>query len=289
MAIICVASTESGVGKSTLALHLAQGSAVTGLSTVLVDFTDDCTITRALELSPGEAPSAHSLIEARGELEKVPANVITESVRENLDVLAASPRLARTVQRLYAPDREYMLVSAFHQLAATYDCVVVDTSPRLNLLTRCCLFSADMVLYPVTNSLVTAEGLQSFLALSEYFNLNPIWCVARTFRRRGVNTRSNELQLLLDKLRERQLSQITGDEEFVDQLPDIRLLETIIREHSPGDSATLFDSKSKSKERTAAVEDYMTLVEEVQAIGASIDSSRQQPREEVIAPRRVRA
>ena len=179
MAIICVASTESGVGKSTLALHLAQGSAITGLNTVLVDFTNDCTITRALQLNPGDAPAAHSLIEARGELEKVPANVVTENVRDNLDVLAATPRLERTVQRMYAPDREYMLVSAFHQLAASYDCVVVDTTPRLNLLTRCCMFSADLVIYPVTNSLVTAEGLQSFLALSEYFNLNPVWCVAR--------------------------------------------------------------------------------------------------------------
>lgn len=289
MAIICVASTESGVGKSTLALHLAQGSAITGLSTVLVDFSDDCSITRALEIEPGDNPSASSLIEARGELEKVPANVVTEDVRENLDVLAASPQLARTVRRLYAPDREYMLVSAFHQLATAYDCVVVDTSPRLNLLTRCCLFSADIVVYPVTPSLVSAEGLQSFLALSEYFNLNPIWCVARTMRRRGVTTQSTELQQLLETLRERRLSDIPADDDFIENLPDIRLLDTLLCQHKTTENATLFDTNSRGKQHLAAIEDYMSLVEEIQAVSEALDSSRQQPREEIIAPRRVRA
>lgn len=289
MAIICVASTESGVGKSAVALHLAHGSAMTGLSTVLIDFTDNCDLTQRLALEAQAAPSAAALIEARGELERVPANVVIERVRENLDVLAASPRLANTVRRLYAPDREYMLVSAFHQLAAAYDCVIVDTTPRLNLLTRCCLFSADIVVYPVTNSLVSAEGMQSFLALSEYFNLSPVWCAVRTMQRRGVKTRSNELQQLLDSFRERQLGEFSQEEDFIESLPDIRLLETVLGEQALPAAGTLFDLKARGKQHSASLEEYMALVEEVQAIAESVDAARRQPREEIVTPRRVSA
>ena len=100
MALITVASTEQGVAKSTTALHLAQGIAITGLRTLLVDFTPNGTVSEWLGCRRVEGePCSSAFLEARGDLAKVPETVIVEDIRENLDIIPSGPELQNNAQR----------------------------------------------------------------------------------------------------------------------------------------------------------------------------------------------
>lgn len=279
MALITVASTEQGVAKSTTALHLAQGIAITGLKTLLVDFTPNGTSSKWLncERTAGE-PSSSAFVDSKGDLAKIPETVIVEDIRENLDLIPSGPELQTKVWNLMIRDKEFMLLSAFHQLATTYDCIVVDTSPLSNLLTRNALVASDVLVYPTLATESSVSGIESFLGLANYFELSPIFHLLPVMIPE-VESQPLDGYLMPVMQRHQEAAIDHLDDAHLEELgieSDVRIAENGIRTSTIIDSLkeahlSAFDAEERNiktlngseKEISALARDYMLLVEDI--------------------------
>src|SRR3954451_18748482 len=136
---ISVLNMKGGVGKTTTAVHLAAGLAGRGRRVLLVDADPQGTVAHVLRVRHART-FTDLLLGAEAQ------TVITEAVRPNLDVIAATPAaFALDAQLAGVIQRETVLRRALGRLSG-YDAVIVDTSPAMGLLTyNALLYATDMV------------------------------------------------------------------------------------------------------------------------------------------------
>lgn len=161
MKIITLLNEKGGVGKTTLATHIAAGLAVKGQRVVLVDSDPQghATVALGLQKEPGlydllvrDAPFKEVLRfippksyqvgsqPPSGQLFVVPSNVESRNIANSIsDVFAVSER--------------------FHELSETIDVVIFDTSPTPSLLHGSIYIATDAVLYPTTCEYLSFDGL----------------------------------------------------------------------------------------------------------------------------------
>ena len=101
-------------------------------------------------------------------LGEVEANQAIVSVASHYDVLPANADLTvAEVRLLQHPAREFSLKKAIDVLRDTYDFIVIDCPPALNILTVNALVAADAVLIPVLCEYFALEGLANLLGTIE--------------------------------------------------------------------------------------------------------------------------
>jgi chromosome partitioning protein len=168
MTRICVLNMKGGVGKTTIAIHLAAGFSRRGKRVLLADTDPQGNVSHTLGLVPDGTICELML----GDRE--PEDLIIRSVRDNLDVLPSSPaafaldrQLAGETQRETILDRRMRAVSG-------YDMVVVDTSPSMSLLTFNALLYANHVVIPIGMDLMAVIGArQTMNGIAEVQELWP--------------------------------------------------------------------------------------------------------------------
>ena len=172
--VITVANQKGGVGKTTTAVNLAASLAATRRRVLLVDLdpqgnatmgsgVDKSQLERgACEVLLGEAQMASALLNVeQGGYALLPANQ---------DLTSAEVRLlTQTI------GREVRLRRALEPVRASYDVILVDCPPALNMLTVNALVAADSVLIPMQCEYYALEGLSALLATIEQirFAANP--------------------------------------------------------------------------------------------------------------------
>jgi chromosome partitioning protein len=168
--VIAIANQKGGVGKTTTAVNLAASLAATRRRVLLVDLypqgnaTMGCGIDKtqlecgACEVLLGEAalsralravdPGGHSLLPA------------------NQDLTSAEVRLLTTTV-----GREMKLRRALEPVRDSYDVILIDCPPALNMLTVNSLVAADSVLIPMQCEYYALEGLSALLATIEQIRI----------------------------------------------------------------------------------------------------------------------
>lgn len=157
MKILAIANQKGGVGKSTLAVHLAYAAREAGLRVLLVDMDKQGSLSLSFPPAEGAAPGMVASALYRG------ADGVTapEHVEPGLSIVRADNGLLS----IDKAENEVIRLpgQALRALAAQYDLCVIDTPPLLGVRLMASLAAADYVLTPVSVGLYELAGVGDLL------------------------------------------------------------------------------------------------------------------------------
>lgn len=171
--ILTITNQKGGVGKTTTCVNLAASLAATKKRVLLIDLDPQGNATM------GSGIDKHQLESSAYEVligEKTAAESIIHEVPCGYDVIGANGDLtAAEVELLQLPRREFRLKMALLPLADSYDYILIDNPPSLNLLTVNALSASSGVLIPMQCEYYALEGISALIGTIEKINkrLNP--------------------------------------------------------------------------------------------------------------------
>ena len=154
--VLCVANQKGGVGKTTVALNLADAIAKAGYRSLLVDLDPQCNATGGL----GHRPlPRHPLVDEAG----LPSGIL-ETTNPQLNLLPGS-RSFHDVDQSASPGTtaSQRLVDKLNQGGQSYDYVLLDCPPSLGHLTRAALAASHEVIMPIQCEYFAMEGLTQMI------------------------------------------------------------------------------------------------------------------------------
>jgi chromosome partitioning protein len=165
-ATIAVLSQKGGTGKTTAVRTLADVFRRVGLSTLAVDLDPQGNLSDYFDVEPDADPTISDVLTGRR-----PAS---ESIHD--DLIPANLQLAEAELTLAGKmGRELTLKRALHDVARSYDVVLIDCPPSLGLLTINALVAADFALITAEAQYFALQGVEQALQVIELArdNLNP--------------------------------------------------------------------------------------------------------------------
>ena len=159
--VIAIANQKGGVGKTTTAINLSACLAEAGQKVLAIDFDPQGNATTGLGLEKEYMEeTVYEMMLGECTLE----DCLHQEVQENLDVLPSDMNVAGAeIELQEVEDKEKLLSSCLNQVRDTYDFIIIDCPPSLNILTINALTAADTVLVPIQCEYYALEGLNQVL------------------------------------------------------------------------------------------------------------------------------
>lgn len=156
---LALVNQKGGVGKTTTAVNLTAALHQAGLRVLLCDFDPQANATSGLGLEKGaSAVTSYDVVINGAEAKEA---VIHTKFG---DLIPSSAALSGAGVELVGVDsREYALKNALAPLKDSYDAILIDCPPSLELLTLNALCAADSVLIPVQCEYYALEGLSDLM------------------------------------------------------------------------------------------------------------------------------
>lgn len=159
MKVVTLLCEKGGVGKTTLATHIAAGLAIHGRRVVLIDA--DPQGSAALLLGQAKAPGLYNLLirddDWQDVLMPIPSSAYSRAAVESRLWLLPGNVETRAIAAIN-PD-PFLLRSKLLELDAWADVVVIDTSPTPSQLHTSIYLATDIMLMPTTPAYLSLDGL----------------------------------------------------------------------------------------------------------------------------------
>lgn len=170
---IVIANQKGGVGKTTTTINLSASLAKLGKKVLVIDMDPQGNTTSGLGVEKDEVENTvYELLLGECTLEEC----IEKEVYENLSVVPSNINLAGAeIELVGVEGKEYLLKKALDEVKETYDFMLIDCPPSLNMLTINSMCAGDTVLVPIQCEYYALEGLSQLMHTIELVQdrLNP--------------------------------------------------------------------------------------------------------------------
>ncbi len=163
--VIAIANQKGGVGKTTTTINLATALAAIGRRVLMIDIDPQGNASTGLGISTSDREkSTYDLLVNGEDIEAI----AQETIVPNLMICPANADISSVDIELFSDKRRVLrLRDAFEAQAeylSSYDYVMIDCPPSLNLLTINSLVAAKYVLVPLQCEFFALEGLSQLVA-----------------------------------------------------------------------------------------------------------------------------
>lgn len=163
--ILAVVNQKGGVGKTTTCINLSASLSKTNRKVLLIDLDPQSNATRGCGIDPHSIPSnINDLLLDRTSL----GDTVIKVDVSGFSLLPATPDLTESeVMLINSQKKEYTLKSVLGNLEESYDYIIIDCPPSLNILTVNALCAATGVLIPVQCEFFALQGLSELITTIE--------------------------------------------------------------------------------------------------------------------------
>jgi chromosome partitioning protein len=234
--ILGVVNQKGGVGKTTTAINLAACLALEGLNVLLADCDPQANASSGLGLQRDDnRRSIYDVLMGDVPVEQV----ILPTEIDSLSLLPGSKNLTgANIELAAAEDRALRLRQVLEPVKNSYDLVILDCPPALDLLTLNVLAAADTLIVPMQAEYFALEGVSELISTLERVRAayNPSLVIEGVLLTM-YDDRTNLAQQVTDTLRE-----YFRDRLFHTVIPrNVRLAEA----PSHGQPVALYDARSR--------------------------------------------
>jgi chromosome partitioning protein len=248
--VLSIANQKGGVGKTTTAINLSAALAASELKVLLVDSDPQGNSTTGVGVAKEQdRKTLYDVLISQAPIQEA----TLPTAYDGLSLLPADQNLvASNLDLVDLPNRESRLKKALEAVQSSYDYVIIDCPPALDLLTLNALSASNSVLVPIQCEFFALEGISQLMDTMDRIKdaFNPALKVE------GVLLTMYDDRTNLTRQVETDLREFFGKEVFKTVIPrSIRLAEA----PSFGKPILTYDPRSRGAEA------YIQLAKEILA------------------------
>ncbi|HEY0796679.1 MAG TPA: ParA family protein [Acidisarcina sp.] len=163
--VLAVVNQKGGVGKTTTAINLSASLALEGMRILLLDCDPQANTTGGLGFPRDEERlSTYDVLLGEAAI----ADVTLSTEIDTLKLVPSSKNLiGANVELISVERRVFKLKDALAAIRGSYDFLIMDCPPALDLLTLNCLVAADRLLVPMQPEYFALEGVSELVSTLE--------------------------------------------------------------------------------------------------------------------------
>jgi len=159
--IIAIANQKGGVGKTTTSINLSACIAAKGKKVLVIDMDPQGNTTSGYGIPKNDLENTvYELIMGDCSVE----DCILKEVIPNVSIIPSNVNLAAAeIELIGVSDKDFILKNEIDWVKDSYDFILIDCPPSLNLLTINAMTTANSVLVPIQCEYYALEGLSQLI------------------------------------------------------------------------------------------------------------------------------